>query len=429
MPIDSKRVSRICVVFAADDLPSTRAKEVFVPAVVDDPAFRSLDTGEAFDPPTPVDPPPLNPPGDWSVGVPVNIVPVGGRLSLFVAQWQNITRDHFIISVVRQGFQISVQNNFPGMLREVTVPPRDPKARLAICKEIQELILKKAIVQIDDFPLLCLSPIFVIPKKTGDLRVILNLKKINVFISVQHIRMETLNVILPNLRPHDWAVSIDLKDAYLHVPVHPQSRRLLGFKFLDKTYVYKVLPFGLKDSPWVFSRVVATVIAHLRLQGIRIYYYLDAPPVTPSCHSSVGPEFGVHRQSKEIGAHPSEDARLPRSLSRYPQVDRTSGGAQSGGSTVAHPGTYRVSDSSCSPVAESSRPFGQLRGSGSKLQASHAASSVALPSILLPPVGFSVETDSADSRNQGSVCSLGVSGSASRREAFLPPPPPPPPTP
>ena len=49
------------------------------------------------------------------------------------------------------------------------------------------------------------------------------------------------------------------------------------------------------------------------------------------------------------------NARLPRSLSRFPQVDR----------------------------------------SGSFLQASHAAFSVALPSILLPPVGFSVETESA----------------------------------
>ena len=114
-----------------------------------------------------------------------------------------------------------------------------------------------------------------IPQNTGDLRVILNLKKINVFIPDQHFRMETLNVILPNLRAHDWAVSIDLKDAYLHVPVHPQSRRLLGFKFRDKTYLYKVLPFDLKDSPWVFSRVVSTVVAHFRLQGIRIFYHLD----------------------------------------------------------------------------------------------------------------------------------------------------------
>jgi len=45
--------------------------------------------------------------------------------------------------------------------------------------------------------------------------------------------------------------------------------------FLDQTYCYKVLPFGLKDSPWVFSRLVATVMGHLRLLGIRIFYYLD----------------------------------------------------------------------------------------------------------------------------------------------------------
>ena len=192
-----------------------------------------------------------------------------------MAEWQAITQDHFIISVIAHGFQISFHDNFPGVLWEVTRAPTDPNAHLAIRSEIQELIQKNAIIEVDDFPSLCLSPIFVIPKKTGDLRVILNLKKMNVFIPVQHFRMETLKVILQDLRSHDWAVSIDLKDAYLHVPIHPQSRRLLGFKFLGKAYTYKVLPFGLKDSPWVFSRIVATVIGHLRLQGIRIFYYLD----------------------------------------------------------------------------------------------------------------------------------------------------------
>ena len=114
-----------------------------------------------------------------------------------------------------------------------------------------------------------------IPKKSGDLRVILNLKEFNLFISTQHFRMETLNVILPQLSASDWAVSIDLKDAYLHIPVHPQSRRFLGFQFMDMTYQYKVLPFGLKDSPWVFTRVVATLVGHLRRLGIRVFYYLD----------------------------------------------------------------------------------------------------------------------------------------------------------
>ena len=147
------------------------------------------------------------------------------------------------------------------------------------------------------------------------------------------------------------------------------------------------------------------------------------PSVTSSNHSSVGSESGVHCQSKEVGVYPSEDARLPRSFSRYPQVNCASGRTQSFGSSVAHPGTRRVSDGSCPPVAESSRTFGQPCGSGSKLQASHAASSVALPSILYPSVRLSVEADSDVSRNQGSVCSLGVSGSSPRRETVLPTPP------
>ena len=201
--------------------------------------------------------------------------PVGGRLSLFLRAWEQVTQDAFILSVVSLGFKISLLPNFPGVVRQATVAPSDRYALAAIEAEISDLILKKAVVQVDDFETLCLSPIFVIPKSSGDLRVILNLKLINLFIPPQRFRMETLSVILPQLSPQDWAATIDLKDAYLHVPVHQDSRRLLGFSFLGRTYLYQVLPFGLKDSPWVFTRLVATVIAHLRTQGVRIFYYLD----------------------------------------------------------------------------------------------------------------------------------------------------------
>ena len=201
--------------------------------------------------------------------------PVGGRISLFVGTWQAVTSDAFVLSVVRNGFQISVQSHFPGVIRKATVTPQDPKVVLRIQEEIRDLISKDAIVQIDDVPNLCLSPIFVIPKKSGDLRVILNHKEFNLFISTQHFRMETLSVILPQLSASDWAVSIDLKDAYLHIPIHPLSRRFLGFQFLGRTFQYKVQPFGLKDSPWVFTRVVATLVGHLRQLGLRLFYYLD----------------------------------------------------------------------------------------------------------------------------------------------------------
>ena len=203
--------------------------------------------------------------------------PVGGRLALFAHLWGHITNDPFILSVVAQGFKITLNQGFPGVLRQVTNTPRDPVAQATIWTEISSLLGKKAIVQVDDFPSLCLSPIFVIPKRSGGLRVILNLKKINLYIPPQPFRMENLPVILPQLTADDWAVTIDLQDAYLHVPIHPESHRLLGFQYLNQTFLYQVLPFGLKDSPWVFTKIVATLISFFRRRGLRVFLfcYLD----------------------------------------------------------------------------------------------------------------------------------------------------------
>ena len=93
--------------------------------------------------------------------------PVGGHLSLFVAEWQAITHDHFIISVITHRFQISFHDNFPGVLREVTGAPRDPKALLAIHSEIQELIQKNAINPSRRLPFVVPSPVsdFCYPQK------------------------------------------------------------------------------------------------------------------------------------------------------------------------------------------------------------------------------------------------------------------------
>ena len=90
-----------------------------------------------------------------------------------------------------------------------------------------------------------------------------------------HFRMETLRSILPLLRPGDWTASIDLKDAYHHVPIAPASRDLLGFTVAGGTYRFKVLPFGLRPAPRLFTRLVACVAAFLRQRGLRLFGYLD----------------------------------------------------------------------------------------------------------------------------------------------------------
>ena len=54
-------------------------------------------------------------------------------------------------------------------------------------------------------------------------------------------------------------VSIDLKDAYLQIPIHPASRRFLRFTAGGKSWKFRVLCFGLSTAPQVFTRVMAPV--------------------------------------------------------------------------------------------------------------------------------------------------------------------------
>ena len=46
---------------------------------------------------------------------------------------------------------------------------------------------------------------------------------------------------------------MDLKQAYRNVPVHPQDRLLLGMEWQGDVFIDKVLPFGLRSAPLIFS--------------------------------------------------------------------------------------------------------------------------------------------------------------------------------
>jgi hypothetical protein len=86
-------------------------------------------------------------------------------------------------------------------------------------------------------PLSYISPIFLIPKKDGGMRPILNLKKLNAaHLNTPHFRMETVEDVRHALRPGDWATSIDLKDAYFHVPLYPLTCKYMRFGWKGRLF-------------------------------------------------------------------------------------------------------------------------------------------------------------------------------------------------
>jgi hypothetical protein len=67
--------------------------------------------------------------------------------------------------------------------------------------------------------------------------------------------METIQRIAPLLWKGWWATSIDLTDAYFHVPIHPDYRHLFLFKYKEINFQFKAMPFGLATAPEIFTSI------------------------------------------------------------------------------------------------------------------------------------------------------------------------------
>lgn len=119
------------------------------------------------------------------------------------------------------------------------------------------------------------SILFMVPKRNGDFRSILDLKFVNHHIRLRHFHMESLHSISEALQPDEFLTSLDLTEAYLHVPIHPSHRRYLRFCLDQQHFQFKALPFGLSTAPRVFTKLLVNPVSYLRLRGIHVHPYLD----------------------------------------------------------------------------------------------------------------------------------------------------------
>ena len=83
--------------------------------------------------------------------------------------------------------------------------------------------------------------------------------------------------MLPSLLQQEaHLVKVDLKDAYLTVPMAEGSQPLLAFRNQGgDLFQFKVLPFGLCTASYVFTKLTKPIVQFLRSVGIQILIYLD----------------------------------------------------------------------------------------------------------------------------------------------------------
>ena len=142
--------------------------------------------------------------------------------------------------------------------------------------EIKRLLSLGAIVVSEHEPGEFISEVFPVPKPNGNIRLILNLKALNKFVTYEHFKMEHLDYVTDLVFKNDVMASIDRSDAYFSVPIHPSHWRYLKFQWRGRLLAYKVLVFGLTCSPRVFTRICKPILARLRgVHHIRCSMFIE----------------------------------------------------------------------------------------------------------------------------------------------------------
>lgn len=112
-------------------------------------------------------------------------------------------------------------------------------------------------------------------KRGGGWRPCLNLRPLNEFVIAPKFTLRGIGELQQTLQPGDHMVSLDLQNAYWHVPLRPADHKLFQFRFDGALYEFKVLPFGVSVTLHVFHHLLQRVVVWLRWAGVCLCIYLD----------------------------------------------------------------------------------------------------------------------------------------------------------
>ena len=110
---------------------------------------------------------------------------------------------------------------------------------------------------------------FIQPKKTGDVRVLTDFRKLNLVLKRKPFPLPNITHLLQSLEGFRYATAIDLSMGYYHIPLDEASQRLCTTILPWGKYRYKRLPMGVSSAPDIFQAIMQEILGDLDF--VRVY--------------------------------------------------------------------------------------------------------------------------------------------------------------
>jgi len=122
------------------------------------------------------------------------------------------------------------------------------------------------------------APVVLVKKPDGTLRICCDYRKLNSQTIGCEFPLPNISEIINKLGEAKFFSSIDMMQAFHQIPLTDRAKTLTAFRTADRHLQYEVAPFGLKNMPAVFQRLMSMLFAaeaKVRPNEIPIVAYLD----------------------------------------------------------------------------------------------------------------------------------------------------------
>ena len=113
------------------------------------------------------------------------------------------------------------------------------------------------------------SPCILVPKPDGTFRMCTDYRKVNSVTKTDTFPIPRIDDCIDNIGQAKFVTKFDLLKGFWQIPLTNRAKEISAFVTPDGLYQYKVMPFGMKNSPATFQRLVNSLI--FNLAGCKAY--------------------------------------------------------------------------------------------------------------------------------------------------------------
>ena len=107
------------------------------------------------------------------------------------------------------------------------------------------------------------SPCVLVPKPDGSYRFCTDFRRLNAVTVTDSYPIPRIDDCIDRIGPAKFVSKLDLLKGYWQVPLTERARRLSAFVTPQGLYQYKVMPFGMKNAPATFHKLINQLLQNL----------------------------------------------------------------------------------------------------------------------------------------------------------------------